>query len=76
MEQERILGLPVMNAQALLGIALFLASVLLVKLIRGIQTGRYPAGAAMLVYLRTLLGFVLTASLFYFFGALLGFRYL
>ncbi len=75
MKEDLVFGLPALNFQALAGIALFFVTFLLVKFIRGIQTGRYPGGDTLLLYLRTLLGFTLTASMFFFFGAMLGFRY-
>lgn len=70
-----IAGLPALNFQALLGLAFFAATFFLVKLIRGIQTGRYPGSGGMLLYLRTILWFSLIVSALMFFGALLGFRY-
>lgn len=75
MESELILGLPVMNFQALLGMVMLAATVFLVKIIRGIQTGRYPGSGLMLLYLRTVLWCVMIGGLMLFFGALLGFRY-
>ena len=75
MKEELIMGLPALNCQALMGIVTFFVTWLLVKFIRGIQTGRYPGSPTLLLYLRTLLGFTLTASMFLFFGAVFGFRY-
>lgn len=75
MKEDLIMGLPALNFQALLGVGSFLVTWLLVKAIRGIQTGRYPGTPALLLYLRTVLGFTLAASMFLFFGAILGFRY-
>lgn len=75
MKDDLIMGLPAMNFQALLGIASFFVTWVLVKVIRGIQTGRYPGNPTLLLYLRTVLGFTLAASMFLFFGAIFGFRY-
>lgn len=75
MEKKIIMGLPALNFQALLGLVLFAATFFLVKLIRGVQTGRYPGGGAMLLYLRSVLWLCLVGGLMMFFGALLGFRY-
>ena len=75
-KEDLILGLPALNVQALAGVALFFVTWLLVKFIRGIQTGRYPGSPTLLLYLRTILGFTLTASMFFFFGAVFGFRYI
>ena len=75
MKEDVIMGLAPLNFQALAGVALFIVTFLLVKFIRGIQTGRYPGSDTLLLYLRTLLGFTLTASLFFFFGAVFGLRY-
>lgn len=75
MKEDLIMGLPALNFQALAGIALFFVTFFLVRFIRGIQTGRYPVGEGALLYLRTLLGFTLTASMFFFLGAIFGFRY-
>ena len=75
-KEELIWGLPALSVQALVGVALFFVTWLLVKFIRGIQTGRYPGSPSLLLYLRTILGFTLTASAFFFFGAVFGFRYI
>ena len=75
METKIIMGLPALNFQALLGRVFFAATFFLVKLIRGIQTGRYPGSGTMLLYLRSVLWFCLVGGLLMFFGALLGFRY-
>ncbi|MGI6076090.1 MAG: hypothetical protein ACOYD9_06980 [Pyramidobacter sp.] len=76
MKSELIWGIPALNFQALLGVVLFAVTVLLVKLIRGIQTGKYPGSPAMLIYLRTLLWAVMIGGGVFFVGAMLGFRYI
>lgn len=73
---ETIMGIPALNLQALLGLIFFLATFFLVKLIRGIQTGRYPGGTVMIFYLRTVLWCAMIGGLVFFFGAILGFRYI
>ncbi len=75
MNQDTIFGLPAMNFQMLLGIALFAVTVFLVKIIRGIQTGRLAGSAAMVLYLRTILWCSLIGGFMCFFGSLCGFRY-
>jgi len=75
MEKKIIMGLPALNFQALLGLVFFAATFFLVKLIRGIQTGRYPGSGIMLLYLRSILWFCLIGGLMMFFGALFGFQY-
>lgn len=74
-EPELIFGIPALNFQALAGIVLFAATYFLVKLIRGIQTGRYPGSPAMLLYLRAVLWAAMIGGLVFFIGALFGFRY-
>jgi hypothetical protein len=76
LKSELIWGIPALNFQALLGVVLFAVTVLLVKLIRGIQTGKYPGSPAMLIYLRTLLWAVMIGGGVFFVGAMLGFRYI
>ncbi len=76
MKEELIFGLPAMNFQALAGVATFGVTCLLVRIIRGVQTGRYPGGTSLLLYLRVLLGFTLAASMVFFFGAMFGLRYI
>lgn len=76
MQEELIWGIPVLNFQSLLGVSLFLVCWVLVQIIRRVQQGRFPGGAGTLIYLRMLLGFSLTGSLMFFFGALFGFRYI
>ncbi len=76
MKEDLIFGLPAMNVQALLGVVCFGSTFLLVRIIRGIQTGRFPGGTTLLLCLRTLLGFALTAAMVFFFGAIFGLRYI
>ena len=76
MKSEFILGIPALNVQALLGMVLFAVTVVLVRLIRGIQTGKYPGSPAMLIYLRTLLWVVMIGGGAFFIGAVLGFLYI
>lgn len=71
-----IWGIPALNFQALVGVFFLFVTYVLVKLIRGIQTGRYPGGGAFVIYLRMLLGFSLTGGVFLFFASLLGRLYL
>lgn len=75
MDADLIFGLPAMNFQAIFGLLLFGVTVFLVKVIRGIQMGRYPGSVAMIFYLRTLLWCTLIGSVVLFFGAIFGFRY-
>lgn len=75
MKSDLIMGIPALNFQALLGLALFAATYFLVKLIRGIQTGKYPGSPAMLSYLRTVLWAAMIGGVVFFLGALFGFRY-
>jgi hypothetical protein len=75
MKSDLIMGIPALNFQALLGLALFAATYFLVKLIRGIQTGKYPGSPAMLLYLRTVLWAAMIGGVVFFLGALFGFRY-
>lgn len=75
MKSDLIMGIPALNFQALLGLALFAATYFLVKLIRGIQTGKYPGSPAMLLYLRTVLWATMIGGVVFFLGALFGFRY-
>ena len=71
-----IWGMPAINFQALLGVFFLFVTYVLVKLIRGIQTGRYPGSNVLMLYLRTLLGFSLTGGVFLFFASLLGYLYI
>ena len=76
MGREMIMGIPALNFQAIVGMIFFAVTVFLVKIIRGIQTGRYPGNSAMIFYLRTLLWVFMVGSLMFFFGAILGIRYI
>ncbi len=50
------------NLQALVALAFFIFSVGIAKTVLAIQSGRLPGGDLMVLYLRLLLGFLLTAS--------------
>ena len=76
MEAPMRWGMPAINFQALLGVLFLVVTFILVKLIRGIQTGRYPGNNVLLLYLRTLLGFSITGGVFLFFASLLGYLYI
>lgn len=76
MEAPMIWGMPAINFQALLGVFFLFVTYVLVKLIRGIQTGRYLGSNVLMLYLRTLLGFSLTGGVFLFFASLLGYLYI
>ena len=76
MGREMIMGIPALNFQAIVGMIFFAVTVFLVKIIRGIQKGKYPGSSAMIFYLRTLLWVSMIGSMMLFFGAILGIRYI
>ncbi|MDI9370342.1 MAG: flagellar biosynthesis protein FliR [Synergistaceae bacterium] len=55
--------MPVVNIQALIALALFIASLLLARMIVRIQTGTMPGGRLWVLYLRMLLGFLFAGSI-------------
>ena len=50
------------NLQALVALGFFVLSVGIARTVLAIQAGRLPGGDLMVLYLRLLLGFLLTAS--------------
>ncbi|HOB10298.1 MAG: flagellar biosynthesis protein FliR [Acetomicrobium sp.] len=55
-------AIPDVNIQALLALGLFLASLLIARIINNINSKKWPGGALWVFYLRVLLGFMLAAS--------------
>lgn len=55
--------IPKVNIQAFVALLLFFVSLLLARFIVRITKGELPCNAAMLIYLRMLLGFVFAASI-------------
>ncbi|HCL78594.1 MAG TPA: flagellar biosynthesis protein FliR [Synergistaceae bacterium] len=56
-------SLPMVNIQALLALGLFLCSLLIARLVVRIANGSLPGGRGWVIYLRTLLGFLLAAAI-------------
>lgn len=57
------MGIPAINLQALLALAFFVASLLVAKAVMNIYRGKWPGGQGMVLYLRTLLGFLLAGAI-------------
>ncbi len=76
MESATIWGMAPLNFQALLGVGCFLGAVVIAKAINMILAGRIAGGQGILIYLRMVLGFLLTGALCFFFGALMGVQFL
>ena len=54
--------MPESNVHALIGLASFVASLFVARLVMRIQRGEMPGGGLWVFYLRMLLGFLLTAA--------------
>ena len=59
---ENLSSIPQSNVYALIALASFIASLLLSRVIVKIQKGEFPGGSLWVLYLRTLLGFILAAA--------------
>lgn len=57
------MGIPAINVQALISIALFGASLFVARAVMNIYRGKWPGGQGMVLYLRTLLGFLLAGAI-------------
>ena len=62
--------MPQSNIYALMAIGSFIAALVLSKLVLKIMRGELPGGGLWVVYLRMLLGFLLTAAVFFGYRAL------
>lgn len=65
--------MPIINIQALIALALFLASLFIARIVVRIQNGSLPGGALWVLYLRMLLGFLFAGAIvlaFYSFGGI------
>jgi hypothetical protein len=58
----RILKIPVMNLQALIALAFFLAALLVARAVANIYRGKWLGASWMIFYLRMLLGFLLAGA--------------
>jgi hypothetical protein len=67
-----VLGIRVINLQALLGLLFFIAALLVARAVMNIYRGRWPGGPGMLFYLRMLLGFLLAGAITLTFYSFLG----
>ncbi|MDR1376978.1 MAG: flagellar biosynthesis protein FliR [Synergistaceae bacterium] len=57
--------MPQSNIDALIALASFVATLLLSRVVARIQRGELPGGALWVMYLRTLVGFLLAAAIIY-----------
>jgi hypothetical protein len=57
------MSIPMVNIQALAAVVFFLASLLVARTVMNIYRGKWPGGAGVLIYLRMLLGFLLTGAI-------------
>jgi len=64
--------MPIINIQALIALALFLASLFIARIVVRIQNGSLPGGALWVLYLRMLLGFLFAGRLYLLFILLPG----
>lgn len=55
--------MPIINIQALIALALFLASLFIARIVVRIQNGSLPGGALWVLYLRTLIGFLFAGAI-------------
>ncbi|MGI6784446.1 MAG: flagellar biosynthesis protein FliR [Aminivibrio sp.] len=54
--------MPIVNIQALIALAMFMASLFIARVVVRIREGSLPGGAVWVLYLRMLLGFLLAGS--------------
>jgi hypothetical protein len=54
--------MPIVNVQALIALAMFLASLFIARIVVRIKNGTLPGGAIWVLYLRMLLGFLLAGA--------------
>ena len=66
------MGIPAVNVQALLAIVLFIAAIFVAKAVMNIYRGKWPGSQLMLLYLRTLLGFLLAGAIAFSFYSFAG----
>ncbi len=57
------MDIPMVNIQALLALAMFIASLLIARIVGNIRRGKWPGGELWILYLRILLGFLLAAAI-------------
>ena len=55
--------MPIVNVQALVALALFLASLFVARIVVRIQNGSLPGGPLWVLYLRILLGFLFAGAI-------------
>ena len=56
------MNIPVVNLQALLSLAFFVAALFIARAVANIYRGTWPGGQCIVFYLRTLLGFLLAGA--------------
>lgn len=66
------MGIPAVNVQALVAIALFIVSLFVARAVMNIYRGKWPGGTVWLFYLRMLLGFLLTGAIVFSFYSFAG----
>lgn len=54
--------MPIVNVQALIALAMFLASLFIARIVVRIKNGTLPGGPIWVLYLRMLLGFLLAGA--------------
>lgn len=54
--------MPIVNVQALIALAMFLASLFIARIVVRIKNGTLPGGGIWVLYLRMLLGFLLAGA--------------
>ncbi len=64
--------IPSVNIQALLALVLFIASLLIARIVGNIRRGKWPGGELWILYLRILLGFLFAASITFAFYSFAG----